>query len=407
MITIKKFVSILLLSIILLTGCSKNISDKEPLQNESPYLISKSNAMYGIWFSYLDFDDFLRGLDKASFEARMNEVIGNCKKIGLNTIILHVRSHGDAYYFSDLFPASSHLSGTLDKAMDYDALALITYMCHKNGISVHAWINPFRLQSESEIKTLSDSYLIKQWYNDKNGTYVVNVNGRYFLNCAYSEVRKFICGGIAEVVKNYDIDGVQFDDYFYPTTDASFDKTAFEESKSTDLSQFRLDSVNELIKSVYSTIKEIKPQVPFGVSPQGNINNNYTSQYADVKRWCSEEGYIDYIVPQIYYGFENKTSPFEATANAWQETLTNKKVKFVGGLAAYKIGKTDALAGDENAQREWINADGIIARQIKILKNQKNFGGIILFRYGTLINPPQDLRNAVEAEVIKIMNETG
>lgn len=367
--------------------------------------ITDTEVMYGVWFSYLDFNSLLKGKDETNFSLNFQNVIDNCKNIGINTLIVHARSHGDAFYESSLFPTSSYLSGTLGKDLDYDAFKIMVDMCHKNGIKVHAWVNPLRLQSANEMQGLSDSYILKQWYSTKNGTYVVNVNESYYLNCAYDEVRQFVCDGIAEIVNNYEVDGIHIDDYFYPTTESYYDADAFESSGYTDLSEFRLSVISHLVSSIYSTIKSIDSNVLFGVSPQGNISNNYNNQFADVRRWCSEKGFIDYIAPQIYYGFKNKTSPFEKTASQWQEIVSESDVKLVCGLATYKIGKTDTYAGSQDAQSEWITEENIVARQMQYLSSTSYYDGVLFFRYDLLFNPQESLKPSVDTELNAIKQE--
>lgn len=144
-----------------------------------------------------------------------------------------------------------------------------------------------------------------------------------------------------------------------------------------------------MVKSIYSSVKEQNPDVLFGVSPQGNMENNYEFMYADVKKWCSEEGYLDYIVPQIYFGFENSAKPFTRTTEEWSNIVTCDNVNLVIGLGVYKIGQED----------EFLQTTGIIGNQIDISQNIKNCGGIALYNYINLFEPDDKLAERTGAEL--------
>lgn len=130
----------------------------------------------------------------------------------------------------------------------------------------------------------------------------------YYLNPGYSESNELISAGVKEIVCNYDVDGIHIDDYFYPTTNASFDKDAFSASGYSSLSAFRTDNCTKTVKALYSAVKETNSTALFGIAPQGNIQNNYDFMYADVRTWCAGRDYIDYIMPQIYFDLRTKHS---------------------------------------------------------------------------------------------------
>ena len=265
---------------------------------------------------------------------------------------------------------------------------------HSLGLSFHAWINPMRCETEENMEKISDSYDLKQWYSDseKYDEYLVKVDSdnHYWLNPGVEAVRKLIADGAAEIVKNYDVDGIHIDDYFYPTTDTYFDAGIYvENGVKESLSEWRKNNVTKMVKSIYSSVKEQNPDVLFGVSPQGNMENNYEFMYADVKKWCSEEGYLDYIVPQIYFGFENSAKPFTRTTEEWSNIVTCDNVNLVIGLGVYKIGQED----------EFLQTTGIIGNQIDISQNIKNCGGIALYNYINLFEPDDKLAERTGAEL--------
>ena len=374
------------------------ISDGEEFEN-----VSVADNINGVWYSYIEIARFLSEKSEAVFTQRFSEAVANCKSLGIDTMFVHVRSHGDAYYKSELFPTSYFLSGTFNKPTDYDALEIMARICHENGVKIHAWINPYRLCTPSEMQTLPSTYKIKQWY-DANDGHVFLYNGRYYLNPAAQGVTELIADGVREVMK-YDIDGVQIDDYFYPETDAEIDSKQFAASGYSSRTQFRLDTCTKMVKAMNEATKEGPRKVVFGVSPQGNINNNYELVYADVKLWATSRDYVDYIAPQIYFGFNNTAQPFMRCLSEWQELVKNSDVKLLCGISPYKIGKEDTWAKD--GKYEWINSNGIIARQIAEIKKAEFYNGYIYFDYESLFAPSQDVASQVAAEISEIKKVIG
>lgn len=357
----------------------------------------------GIWISYLEYDSIMKNKSAESFRKSVGECFDNVRSLDFNTVYVQVRAHGDAYYDSELFPSGDRFDGTMGTSSDYDALQIMIEEAHSRGLSVHAWINPMRLMTDSQIAALSDSFKIKQWYDsaEKNGSYIVKYSGRWYLNPAYSEVVQLIADGITEIVANYDVDGVQIDDYFYPTTDKSFDSVAYSGSgTSLSLSDWRESNVNAMVKKLYKAVHNANSTAVFGISPQGSIANNYNQLYADVRSWCSEWGYCDYILPQIYFGFENATLPYCDTVSEW-DSMISGNVKLVVGLAGYKSGAEDSYAG-EKGKSEWINNSDILARQMSFASEAKNYGGVALFRYDSLFKPSASVSKQVSLEVENI-----
>lgn len=364
----------LALPILLLTGCTlpeypANSVQSTPEQSteivtENAEITSKKinyETQNGLWFPYTDFENYIQGKTEEEFKNAVREMFKNAKSDGVNTVYVHVRPMGDAYYKSKIFPKGLLLDG------NYDPLEIMLREAHELGLSFHAWINPLRLQTAEEMERVSDEYITKQWVREPEKHFVENVNGRYYLNPAYTEVRQLIADGVSEIIKNYDVDGVHIDDYFYPTTDTSFDEEAFAESGSNDLQEWRTKNVTEYVKNIYDTVKNYDKNILFGISPQGNISADYNSQYADVGLWAGTDGYCDYIVPQIYFGFQNETCPFDNTLAEWEKLRGNSGVSLIIGLAEYKLGREDVWAG-EAGEREWIENPDVIERQIELVE---------------------------------------
>lgn len=365
-------------------------TDKQTKKEYEPLNYAEQKA---IWFSYIDLADFISGKSKTEFKSGISTALDEVSKAGFNTVYIHVRAFEDAFYDSKLFPKTAYLGENT-----YDPLKIIISKAHKLNISVHAWINPFRCGTSETIELTDDSYAIKKWYNDsdKNGKYIVKVKNdeHLWLNPAYEDVRKLVADGAAEIAENYNVDGIHFDDYFYPTTEKSFDKSAFEKSGSDNLSDWRIDNINKMVSFVYSSIKKVNKDIKFGISPQGNIENDYQLQYADVKTWCSKSGYIDYIAPQVYYGYSS-TSPYKETIERWNSIKTNKNIKLVIGLAEYKIISDD----------EFLNNEGIIANQIKDAKKLSNYGGIAIYNYKNLFKADKKFSDRIKSEYTFITKE--
>ena len=386
------------------------------LQTESPaetaansygtngYSALNYSEQKGIWISYLEYSSAMMNKSAKAFRSTIGEYFDNVKALSFNTVYVQVRAFGDAYYRSELFPTGDRYNGTIGAKLSYDPLEIMVEEAHSRNLSVHAWINPMRLMTDSQMKSLSDSYTIKKWYNDsdKCGKYIVKSDGRWYLNPAYPEVEKLISDGISEIVSGYDVDGIQIDDYFYPTTAASFDSAAYKASgTSKSLSSWRTDNINDMVKRMNKTVHSSNSSVLFGISPQGSVSNNYDTLYADVKTWCRSSDYCDYILPQVYFGFENAALPYEDTIALWSSMTSSGNVKLVIGLAGYKIGAADAYAGT-NGKNEWINNSDILSRQMKAAKKLGNYGGVAIFRYSSIFEPESSVAKQVNTELANI-----
>lgn len=368
------------------------------------YSVLNYREQKGIWISFLEYGSILKNKSADSFRKSVGGYFDNVKSIGFNTVYVHARAYGDAYYKSALFPSGDRFNGEMGTSDSFDALQIMIEEAHSRGLSIHAWVNPMRLMTDSQIQNISDKYPVKKWYNDKdkNGTYIVKYDGRWYLNPAYPEVRQLICDGVSEIVSAYDVDGVQIDDYFYPTQDLSFDSAAYSASgTSLSVSQWRTENVNAMVRGLYKAVHKANPDAVFGISPQGNIANNRDTLYADVESWCAGSGYCDYILPQIYFGFENAALPFDKTAKEWDKLVSGSNVKLVIGLAGYKIGAEDSYAG-ASGKNEWINNSDIISRQMQTAAALDNYGGAAIFRYASIFEPSAEVSAQVSKEMENI-----
>lgn len=384
---IKKVLPILLSVIILVFSVvvvSNSTQTKTVQANTSTIdQINKDEPMRGVWVSYITLDMENTDKSKETFESKIDTIIHNIKSSGFNTMIAQVRPFCDALYKSSYFPYSHILSGTQGESAGYDALKIMSEKCRENEISLHIWINPYRVRLNESPKSLSDD---NPYMKDKSIGF--EINGNIYLNPASKKVQKLIVDGVTEIVKNYDIDGIQFDDYFYPENCGNFDEEDYHNSNTElSLSEWRKENVSSMIKECYSSIKEINKNVVFGISPQGNINNN-EGLYADVYKWCEEDGYIDYICPQIYFSLDNPALTFEESLKMWTQINKHKSLKVYVGLAGYKA-QSDADSGT------WLDNTDILESETKIA--DKYTDGIMLYSYESLVSSQgeEEIQNVV------------
>lgn len=336
--------------------------------------------MRGVWVSYMELSmENESSKTQKAFEDKFTEIAQKCRESSFNTLIVQVRPFCDALYKSSYFPWSHILTGTQGENPQYDALQIMCDICKENNLKIHAWINPYRVSSNETPKKLSDNnpYI-------KNSEIGIKTDNGIFLDPSNETAQQLISDGVKEIAENYDVDGIQFDDYFYPSEDESFDKKQYEayikkygKENSMSLDNWRMQNVNTLICKVYRTIKSVDSSVEFGISPQGNIGNN-DGLYADVKSWCTCKGFADYICPQIYFSLENPALTFEDCLDSWTSLDFDENVKLYVGLGGYKAGN------GEYDEETWLLSDSILADEYDILRNNKSIRGFMLYSYNSL-----------------------
>lgn len=388
-----KRIFICLIALLLLAGCTLTTTKEQAGREEPTKYKGVSSA--GIWISYSEVNAMLKS--ENGFKAEFDKVIQNCGELGINNLYLHIRSHGDSLFKSDYFPQNK-----LARGLDYDPFEYAVNACKNSGIKIHAWINPYRINASSDdISALDNDSPAYKWLNDDSPDNDINVVrcGGIYLNPAESEVRQLIIDGIRELLSKYIIDGVHFDDYFYPTTDPEFDKASYEKYCSSaknpiSLDDWRRANVNTLLAGCRAAIKSIGGEkVDFSISPAASIDKNYTDYYADVKLWV-KDGIADTIIPQLYFGFDYPSEDFrfENLLKEWAEIgNTNENVKLAIGLAPYKLG-TDS----EPDTAEWKNGTDIIARQIKTCINSGSVAGYVLFSYSSVFADTEPAHEQLE-----------
>lgn len=351
---------------------------------------SADEEVRGVWIPYMSLQLNKDEQDEAHFRQKIDAMLDRCVQHDLNTVIVQVRPFGDALYPSDYFPWSHILTGTQGKAVPYDPLAIIVEDAHQRHLAVHAWVNPFRISTGQTPPALSDDNPYSRWQKDNdpdNDLYTFAYDGGLYYDPAYPAVRALIIDGVRELVSRYPLDGIQIDDYFYPSEEEGYDHLSYEAYCDTvgegcpplSLSEWRKNNVNMLLAGMYRAIHQARNGVVFGIAPQCNFDNNEKLS-ADVLRWCRDNGYMDYLCPQLYVSIAHPVFPFKALADRWRELVKDRPIQLYFGLALYKVG-TDADGGT------WLSDTDNLSEEIDYLR-QCGVNGYLLYAYDYLENLP-------------------
>lgn len=352
-----------------------------------------------IFISYIDYSKLLKNKTVEEKKKNIDVMVNAIHNANFNVLILQVRPFADSIYNSSYFPTSSTVVTNEGDKLDLDILSYYIKKAHAFNMKIYAWVNPYRVRNVSDPTTISSTSVAYKWINTNN-LEVIDNKGIFF-NPSSSEVLKLILNGIDELSKNYDIDGLLYDDYFYPNEEIDYTnyKEYVNEGGEMSLKEYHQDVINSLIKNTYKTIKNNNKNILFGVSPDGNIKNNYNTHHADVKKWCSEDDYVDFIMPQVYYGFLHDVVPFADTIEQWNQLIKND-ISLIPALSLYKAGDKDTYAG--SGYDEWVNNYDIIKRQIIYSRNLSNYKGFAIYRYDYYFNKLNYNDNVVkEVENIK------
>lgn len=327
----KKICSIILIFILAINTTSNHAAASASSQN-----------MQAVWMATVYNIDFPSTKNNASLQKKeFIEKLDKMKAVGINTIVVQVRPKADALYSSKINPWSDVLTGTQGKNPGYDPMAFMIKEAHKRGMSFHAWLNPYRITtSGTKVSVLSKSHparLHPKW--------VIKYNNALYYNPELEAVKKHIVSTVKEIVKNYDVDAIHFDDYFYPSN-YPLPKG---EKKDGKVANNRRQHINDMVKRVNKTIKSTKKKVLFGISPLGIWKNedtdptgsktsgsqSYYTVYADTRTWIKNE-WVDYIVPQIYWETQNKSADYETLVEWWSNEVKGTSVKLYIGQGIYK-----------------------------------------------------------------------
>ncbi len=314
------------------------------------------------------------GLSTKEQQKEIITILDGHQKLGMNAIILQIRPAADAFYQSELEPWSRYLTGTAGQPPKpfYDPLEFWIEECHDRGMELHAWLNPYRVAQK-----LSDP-LAATHIAFQHPEWILKYGIRLYFDPGIPEVRNFTVDIVKDIVTRYDVDAIHFDDYFYPyplkedfpdtTSFAKYNRGFKPENKA----DWRRENVDIIIKKLNETIKAAKPWVKFGISPFGVWRNiaddpkgsntiagttNYDQLYADVIKW-QENGWIDYLLPQLYWQIGHPTVDFEMLANWWKNHTYDRAMYIGHGI--YKIDSASTT-------KEWA-MPGELPKQIKLLR---------------------------------------
>lgn len=331
-----------------------------------------------VWISYLNMSS-LKDKEESEFIQQFTMMCEQAKNKRLDTLIVHVRAFNDAIYPSELYPLSTSISSNTQ--MDYDAFSLMVDIAHEHQLKIEAWINPYRISyNEKQLQYFIENASVSDWIHTKH---ILRNGSTAILNPASEEVRNYIVSGVKEIIDRYNVDGIHMDDYFY--VESLFGNTTMEE---------RCTNVNLLVKQIYQTIKEKDNTITFGISPQGNLENARNIG-ADIDTWLSESGYVDYVMPQIYWtdnwGADGSVTMFSSRVEEYKAIHTNHEAKLYAGLALY-------LAGQEVLDDAgWSIYQDNLKRQSDILKEHQ-YAGYALFDYDSLLveSTQEELNNLIK-----------
>ena len=368
-------------------------SSTAPEQEDSNAAETNAKAeepLVGVWIPYMALD--VTEKTEEAFKENFDAKLAAAKSVGANAVFVHVRPFADSLYPSEYESWSHLLTDMQGEDPGYDPMEYMVSAAHEQNMQFHAWINPLRIASTTIPPELDGNGFYMQNYVN-HPEYFMAYNSGIYYNPASAYIRNRIADGAAEIAEKYDVDGIHFDDYFYPTDDESIDAEQYaayvnETEEPLTLHEWRTANVNALIAAVYSRVKEANENVQFGISPQGNLENNEMIN-ADVYTWCAQAGYIDYVCPQLYYSFENEALPFETALQNWCALKRLPSIKLYIGLAVYKAG-TDADNGT------WLNTTDTLAKQIDRAK-EAGADGVVLYAVDHLTgeNAKAEMANAV------------
>ena len=313
----------------------------------------KKREFRGAWIQCVN-GQFV-GMSNEKMKQTLIYQLDELQKTGVNAIFFQVRAECDALYHSDLEPWSRFLSGYQGTPPQpyWDPLQWMVDECHKRGMELHAWINPFRAKTKNT-KELAVSHIAVR----KPGS-VFRYDGQMILNPAIQENRDYICKVAEDIVRRYDVDGLHIDDYFYPYPAAGHTIEDDEQYTANthgikDRGDWRRHNVNLFVKQLHETVHKTKPWVKFGVSPFGIYRNkktsyigsetnglqNYDDLYADVLMWVNN-GWVDYNIPQVYWEIGNKAADYDTLIRWWAKHASARPL-FIGQDVMRTVKNVDA-----------------------------------------------------------------
>ena len=319
----------------------------------------------GAWIQIINGQ--FQGLGTAATQANLTHQLDELQRCGVNAVMFQVRGEADAMYASPYEPWSRFLTGQQGKAPQpyWDPLAWMVQECHKRGMELHAWINPFRAKTKGTKElAVTHPYV-------KHPERCFEYDGIYLFNPGLHENRRYICSIAADIVRRYDVDGLHIDDYFYPYPVAGLaipDQATYAANRNgiDNIQDWRRYNVNLFIEMLNDSIHKVKPWVKFGVSPFGIYHNakegsnlpgsktngtqNYDDLYADVLYWINK-GWVDYTVPQLYWEIGHKAADYDELIRWWSRFAGGRPL-FIGQDVERTVRAADKKNPNQNQMAE-------------------------------------------------------
>lgn len=357
--------------LLLLNSCSKD-SDGPGGDNPNPEppvstdLMFPKKEMRAAWFATvweLDWPSSVRG--EAAQKQKYIFMLDRLKQLKFNTVIFQVKGMADALYDSPYEPWSAAVSGTRGVDPGYNVLQFLIDETHARGMEFHAWMNPYRISTRAKE---TDAFASLPTTIPSNWT--IDLPTIRIYNPALPEVRQRLNDIVKDLITKFNVDGIHFDDYFYPSgfsfnDDADYAKYG---AAYTSKADFRRGNVNLAIEGVFNAIKTTKPEIVFSVSPAASRAYNFNTMYADLPKWTSS-GWVDVLIPQLYQEIGNPSNNFATNLGDW--TQFRGKAQLVIGHGYYKFGASDGGAAFQNVQE--------LANQFNLVQRNKYAVGSAMY----------------------------
>jgi uncharacterized lipoprotein YddW (UPF0748 family) len=357
----------------------------------------------GVWIATVRNIDWpsRTGLTPARQQADYVKILDNAVRRGLNAVFVQVRPASDALYKSPYEPWSEYLTGTAGKDPGWDPLPFLVTEAHRRGLEFHAWFNPYRASYDAKVSSLPAGHPARQ-----HPDWLVKHEGLVYYNPGLPAVRDHVTKVVTDVARRYDVDGIHFDDYFYPYPGKGTrfaDQAAFRKyGKGEKLADWRRDNVNTLIAQVDRSVHDVKPYLKFGISPFGIWRNvaqdpsgsrtsgmsGYDEIYADARHWI-KAGTVDYVIPQLYWPRGLDVADYSVLAPWWAKEVKGTGVDLYIGQALYRVGSTDTAA--------WTRP-GELPAHLTLNRKHKQINGDVYFSASQLGSNPLRVFDRISAE---------
>lgn len=380
----------------------------------------------GVWVSNVANIDTPRGLPMDEYKAHLVKIVETVASYNMNKIIFQVRPTNDAFYPSKLNPWSRFITGVEGQDPGFDVLDFVIKEAKKHNIKIHAWMNPYRVSTATldHLNLTKEEYLNTLAENNFARLHpehtILDGTNKVILSPAHPEVIDFVTKSIMEVVDNYDVEGVHIDDYFYPYAKIPEeleheDYLKYRLNEDQSLDEFRRMNVDKMIENVHNELKKsfskTNKKVTFGISPfaiyrthssiveggwdKGSYNaagalQCYSELYSDVYKWM-KEGWIDYVVPQVYFPFERKDVTYHDLTKWWSERTKETNTTLYIGMGLYQMGSNEV----------WQNPKEI-SNQLRFNQNFDNVEGSIFFTYKDLVKGQNEIKDQALDEILKL-----